>query len=157
MATSTQPPVTRLIQSLRLMPLILLTVMLGACTDPFIVIPGGSLTGDVAATPDSWATVPETVQLETRPDHPYSVNIWAVADEGNLYVATRKAKWISFIVADARVKLRIDGNVYELLAEEVQDARELGQVAMAYSKKYDIDPMDNWVAEGGRVFRLSAR
>ena len=38
--------------------------------------------------PDGWTFTNEvdTVQLETRPGDPYSVNIWCVAIEGALYV-----------------------------------------------------------------------
>ena len=45
---------------------------------PFVLLPGGRLDGSPAPTPSNWSSTSEvdTVQLETRPEDPYSVNIW---------------------------------------------------------------------------------
>jgi hypothetical protein len=94
--------------------------------------------------------VPETVQLETRPAKPYSVNIWALAVGRHLYVATSAegTTWSSFIENDPKVRVRMDESIYELTATSVFDLDERRRVAAAYVTKYDVDPEDNWVAEG---------
>ena len=53
---------------------LLLPLLLAACTDPVVVIPGGQLSGVVAEAPERWTSVADVVQLETRPSDPYSVN-----------------------------------------------------------------------------------
>jgi hypothetical protein len=124
--------------------------LLVGCAEPVMVIPGGRLEGSVTAVPDTWAAVPETVQLETRPAKPYSVNIWALAVGRHLYVATSAegTTWSSFIENDPKVRVRMDESIYELTATSVFDLDERRRVAAAYVTKYDVDPEDNWVAEG---------
>ena len=140
---------------MRITTLILVT-LLTACTDPLVTIPGGKLKGDASAVPESWASVPDVIQLEVRPDKPYSINIWGLVDNSNLYVATVDAKWVPFVAADSNVRVRIDGSVYELTATLVDNSNELTSVAAAYVTKYDNDPADNWV-EKGQVYRLTVR
>ena len=43
---------------------------------PIVMIPGGELSGTPAPVPESWDFTNEvdTIQLETRPEDPYSVN-----------------------------------------------------------------------------------
>ena len=79
--------------------------LLASCSEPVMLLPGGHLSGTVTAVPESWPEVPETVQLETRPADPYSVNIWALAIGRHLYVATSAegTEWSAFIQADPRV------------------------------------------------------
>jgi len=64
----------------RLLIVPFVVVCLAGCSEPFIVFAGGELSGETAAPPDDWSALrdEETFQLETRPEDPYSVNIWAV-------------------------------------------------------------------------------
>lgn len=135
---------------------LLIVPLLVACTDPFVVIPGGRLDGPVSPVPDDWGVVPEVVQFEVRPENPYSVNIWALEDQGNLYVATRNAKWVAFIEADRRVRMRIENNIYELVASRVSETAELERVTEAYIRKYNIDGTESFV-DDGQLFRLTSR
>jgi hypothetical protein len=135
---------------------LLAILCLASCTDPLVMIPGGKLSGEAASVPESWSSVPDTIQFEVRPSNPYSLNIWGVVDNSNLYVATVDAKWVPFVAADADVRVRIDGKLYELNATLVSDADELKAVAAAYVVKYDNDPSDNWV-DTGQAYRLTAR
>ncbi|MBT4162739.1 MAG: hypothetical protein HOC70_12955 [Gammaproteobacteria bacterium] len=129
------------------LPLVLLT----ACADPIVMIPGGKLKGEVTAVPATWVSVPEVVQLETRPADPYSVNIWALTANGNLYFATDKAKWLEYITEDNRVRLRADNAIYELKAIQVTDETEIASLVAAYKRKYDYD-VDGSM---GDAFRLT--
>ena len=116
-----------------------LLIMLTACTDPFISIPGGKLSGASAAAPQTWSALPDVVQLEVRPDNPYSLNIWAVEAAGAIYVATREARWLTFIEQNNQVRLKAGDTVYDLQANRVSDDNELARVSDAYMKKYETD------------------
>ena len=140
----------------------LLVVALGlamAC-EPLYMLPGGTLSGEVASAPDEWsvATGLEVIQLETRLADPYSINIWGAGLGPDLYVATGSGgtTWTEFIARDPRVRVRMGEVIYELSAVQVDDARERAQVAAAYVAKYALDPEDNWVDEG-MVIRLDRR
>ena len=140
---------------MRIVTLILIS-FLASCTDPIITVPGGQLKGNISPVPESWPSVPDVIQFEVRPSKPYSVNIWGLVDNSNLYVATVDAKWVPFVAADSNVRVRIDGLVYELAATLVDNSDELTSVAAAYVTKYDNDPTDNWV-EKGQIYRLTLR
>ena len=136
---------------------VLLGLSLGC--GPVFVFPGGRLSGDVAPAPADWAFTDavDTVQLETRPADPYSVNIWGTAAGGAFYVAGRgDSRWIQNAAADPAVRLRVDGTVYELRAVPVDDDAELGGLLAAMKKKYDFEP-DPEDRASSRAFRLEPR
>ena len=58
--------------------LLLLAFSMGC--GPFLLLPGGELEGTSVPTPADWSFLADisTVQIETRPEDPYSVNIWVV-------------------------------------------------------------------------------
>lgn len=133
---------------------------LAGCGRPFVLLPGGALEGATSPLPASWAFTDEvdTIQLETRPDEPYSVNIWVIALDAHLYVhagASRSA-WIENMEADPRVRLRAEGKIYELAAARVTDQTEFTRFADAYEKKYDRRPRNENIGEV-YLFRLGAR
>lgn len=130
-----------------------------AC-DPLVMIPGGELSGETRSVPDDWSfsDAVETVQLETRPEDPYSVNIWGVGVEGDFYIASGKPDnaWAGHIAVDDRVRLRIDETIYEMRAErdDTPEARE--RFLSAAKVKYDFEP-DSEEASDAILFRLVAR
>ena len=129
-----------------------------ACSEPFVTIPGDELAGRALDPPTEWHDVPDTIQLETRPVDPYSINIWGVGVGPDLYVATSAdgTTWTGFLEADDSVRVRLDDRIYSLQATEVGDAAERNRVAAAYAEKYDVDPGDGWVIEG-MIIRLDRR
>ncbi|MGI9431337.1 MAG: hypothetical protein ACR2PQ_03940, partial [Myxococcota bacterium] len=139
---------------------ILLLLTLGtACGGPLVMIPGGSLAGPVEAAPDSWAFTDahDDVQLEARPGDPYSVNVWGVAARDSFYVAgSTDNRWAGYIIADPRVRLRVDGTVYELSATATDDPAELDAFLAAVKKKYDFEP-DEEQRASSTLFRLGPR
>jgi len=135
--------------------LALLLTLVG-CTDPLISVPGGKLNGEPTAAPASWSSVPDVIQLETRPDDPYSVNIWALVKSGNLYLATENARWLAHIKADDRVRVRIDGMLYALRAEQVTEVEEMNRLAAAYREKYEYE-IESTSFASANAFRLVAR
>lgn len=133
---------------------------LAACGGPFVVLPGGALDGPVVATPVDWSFSDEvsTVQLETRPSDPYSVNIWAVGIGDVLYVhaGDNRSTWVENMEADPRVRLRIDGPIYELAATRVTGQPEFDRFSDAWEQKYGGRPGNENVAEA-YLFRLAPR
>ncbi len=135
-------------------------VVLAAC-EPMFVLAGGALSGIERPLPTDWdfAQGVNTVQLETRPADPYSVNVWGVGLGSNFYVAASDGAdswWTQAIEADPHVRLRIDEHVYPLAARRVDDGIELAEVVEAYVSKYDVDPEDSFVRNAW-VYRLGAR
>ena len=131
---------------------------LSGCSEPFVTIPGGELSGQESEPPAQWAEVPDTIQLETRPSDPYSVNVWSVGIGPDLYIATSAdgTNWSGFIAEDDRVRARLRQHVHALRAVPVTDAAERRRVAEAYAAKYEVDAGEGWVADGS-VFRLDRR
>lgn len=142
-------------------PLVLLAVVsLSGCSEPFIVFAGGKLSGTVEPPPDDWSALKreETFQLETRPEDPYSVNIWAVGIGHDVYIGTGPdgTRWSTYIEQDPRVRLRVGNTLYPLLAHKVTDPEERRKVASAYAEKYDLNRDQNWLKDA-LVFRLDRR
>ena len=149
--------------------------VLAACGGPLGPLAGGELSGQTAEPPAQWNAVPETIQLEVRPDDPYSVNLWSVSIGPHLYVATDPdgSTWNTLVQADAHVRARIAGTVYPLRAVVVQDADERERVTVAYLRKYGDEPGDSEFAPvrergqeamqhaldntTGTIYRLQAR
>ena len=121
---------------------IVVIVALTGC-DPMGPLPGGALAGDLNTLPDDWAMVEEieTVQLETNPDDPYSVNLWVVSLDSGLYIAAGggETRWSKQISIDPEVRLRINHKIYELRASSVDNNEELEEVRRAYVDKYAME------------------
>lgn len=138
--------------------LVLLLLVLGC--GPFVLIPGGELSGGVTEVPNDWSFTKEisTVQLESRPSDPYSVNIWATGVGKDLYLhaGANRANWVEYIEADPRVRLLIEDKIYELRATRVEDPAEFKRFADAYEEKYARRPRNENVREV-YLMRLEAR
>lgn len=147
--------------TIRAFALSLLAALLLIGCGPLVMIPGGELSGEVKPAPGDWAFTDavETFQLETRPDDPYSVNVWAVAANGAVYVASgggASAGWAQHIAEDPRVRLRVEDAIYELRAAQTTDEAELDTFLAAAQKKYDFEPKPEQ-REEAVLFRLTPR
>ncbi|NNL64997.1 MAG: hypothetical protein HKP30_02015, partial [Myxococcales bacterium] len=110
-----------------LVGVVLVALAIG-CGGPFLVFPGGALRGEPATAPvTNWSFVSDRfVDLETRPDDPYSVELNYVVRDGALYIDPAEGKrWLDHIRADPRVKVRFGGVVYPLRAVLVGRPGEL--------------------------------
>ena len=134
---------------------IMIAIVLSACTEPLVTIPGGRLKGEVASPLASWDAVDDVVQLEMQPTDPYSVNVWAVTTGGQLYVGTGNTRWAVMLSADPAVRFKSGGKVYELTAETVHAESELAAIRQAYADKYDYTITND--GEDMRVYRLANR
>lgn len=144
---------------LPLVCLVLSASFLLACEGPTAVFPGGALSGPVKEAPASFAFARDagTVQLETRPDDPYSVNIACAVVGDALYVSAgdNRAEWVDNMEANPLVRLRIRGDVYPLRAERVTDDAEMRAFADEWTKNsWARDPTK---LDEAWVYRLSAR
>ena len=146
-----------------------------ACGGPLGPIAGGKLDGPVATPPAQWTAVPDAIQLEARPDDPYSVNLWSVGIGPHLYVSTGPdgSDWTGLVQADGRVRVRVHEAVYVLQAILVDDPQERQQVVEAYERKYGSTADDDsagWFGirerrrtamrsamDAGRIYRLTPR
>lgn len=139
---------------------LLVLVSIAGCSEPFIVFAGGELSGEERTPPDDWSLLrdEETFQLETRPDDPYSVNIWAVGIGRDAYIGTGPdgTRWSGHIDANPQVRLRVGEVVYPLLARPVTNTDERRAVAHRYAEKYGMDQDENWLADA-LVYRLDRR
>ena len=149
---------------MRTIPALLLAWLLAApivaCNGPFVLLPGGALEGSTAPTPESWAFTDEvkTIQLETRPADPYSVNIWVIALGEHIYVhaGANRSEWVEHMEADPNVRLRVEDSIYELAAARVETQDEFDRFSDAYEEKYGRRPRNENVEEA-YLFRLGAR
>jgi len=127
---------------------------------PILVMPGGALSGTAAPAPGDWAWTDEvsTIQLETRPEDPYSVNIWVVAKDDTLFVHAGKNRsaWVENMEADPAVRVRIGEKIFEMTASRVEDQKEFDAFADGYEKKYSTRPRNEKVDEA-YLFRLVSR
>ncbi len=145
--------------ALPLLVLLLASPVVG-CGGPFVLLPGGALEGETVPLPDGWAFTDEfkTIQLETLPADPYSVNIWVTAAGESLYVhaGASRATWVENMEKDPKVRLRVEDEIYELAAARVTGQDEFDRFSDAYEKKYGRRPRNGNVAEA-YLFRLGAR
>ena len=126
--------------------------------------PGGPLWGDPVAEPvEDWtfADGSEQMQLETRPESPYSVTVWCIVQAGRLYVPAGKPqgkRWVRYLLEDERVRVRVGGELYLARAVRVSEPEERRAVVEAYMSKYNVpDPDDRAAPREVWFFRIDPR
>jgi hypothetical protein len=130
-----------------------LAILAGGCScGPFLLLPGGKLDGSVKPTPASFALPGnrDTIQLETRPEDPYSVNVSGAVVDGKLYVSAgdKPSGWAKNIEASPLVRARLAGDVYELRARRVTDRAELQAFSVVWTMEHLLARSDA-VAKSG--------
>jgi hypothetical protein len=109
------------------------------CNGPFVLLPGGALDGETRPSPADWTFAGDygTCQLETRPADPYSVNIAFTVLDGRLYInaGDTETRWVRNITENPRVRLRLDGVLYELRAERVSAPAEIAAFGEAWTSQ----------------------
>ena len=110
---------------------------------PIGPIPGGRLAGRVSAVPASWESLQPygTLQLESRPEAPYSVNVWGAGIGRSFYVACRPdSRWLPYVLENPQVRLRIHGTVYELSATRSESPELREQLFRQLLERYGWTP-----------------
>ena len=105
-----------------------LLLALAGCGGPLGIIPGGELSGSEATASDWSEVVSEsgTLDLETRPEDPYSVRIGFVLRDGRIYIDPAEERaWYQNLEADPSVRVRIGDRIYRARAVPVTDPTEL--------------------------------
>lgn len=129
--------------------LTLLLCVLGC--GPFVLLPGGALEGTKRPVPEDWAFLADTgtVQIETRPSDPYSVNLWAteLGPVVYLHAGANRTAWIEHLEVDPNLRMRVGDALYELRALRVETQAEFDRFAAAYDAKYGVRPRNEDVAE----------
>jgi hypothetical protein len=134
--------------------------VLAACSGPCVLLPGGALDGETKPVPADWAFAGDfgTMQLETNPAEPYSVNIAYTFVDGVFYInaGDTETQWVKHIAADPRVKARIDGVLYEMRAVRVGDEAEIARFGEAWTDQsmFRRDPAE---LDEVWLYRLVAR
>ena len=109
--------------------LLALAVGAGGCGGgPFLIFPGGALSGEVVTdTPHDWSFASDAfVDLETRPSQPYSVELNYVLTDGQLFIDPAEGRtWFDHIREDPRVRVRFGDRVYLATAVLVGKPGEL--------------------------------
>ena len=107
------------------------------------ILAGGPFLGSASeqAVGDwSFTDAKPLIAIETRgPLFRHTVTILCTAADGRLYVMARHAprkRWVQNLAEDPRVRLRIDGELYEGRAVRVTEAAESAAVARAFLRKY---------------------
>ena len=124
--------------------MVCLSLLIAGCL-PLGPLPGGRLSGTPTPPPPDWASVPDyrTVQLETRPSDPYSINVWGFGSGPYFYIACRPTSgWLPYIQADPNVRLRIHDAVYELRAQRTESPADFDRYVDAMKARYDWAPSD---------------
>lgn len=128
---------------------------------PTFVFPGGALEGEPQPPPASWSFAADisTIQLETRPGDPYSVNISCAVANDQLYISAGDSytQWVENMDADPRVRVRIDGVLYDLRAERVTDPEEMRAFGIAWTAKLGFIGRDPTKLDEAFVYRLGPR
>lgn len=146
--------------------LIVFITLIASCGGPIGPLSGGALSGESAPAPSDWgfARDVETAQLETRPQDPYSVNIWIGVLDGALYVPTSlilgderptERAWVQHVEADPEVRIRIDGKIYAGQARRVQNPDIVSAVKALMLAKYEEEATPH--SDGAWVYEITAR
>lgn len=143
----------------RLRSYLLLAPLILSC-GPVVGIPGGSLSGTVRPVPADWAFSDEvsTIQIETNPGDPYSVNVWCIGIGPRLYVAGSRSgsTWVDNLRTDPRARVRMGSDLYELTAIETEDEKERNAYVEALVAKYEWE-LDAEQQADATLFRLEPR
>jgi hypothetical protein len=111
---------------------------------PLGPFPGGALSGQLATgqSPD-WAGVGATVELQIRPERPWSLHTYAIPHRGELYVPSFFASqrcWVPLALADPRVVVRVGDRLYARRIERVSDPALRTELIAAMAKRHGYPP-----------------
>lgn len=111
---------------------------------PLGPIPGPGLPGSVIHEPvGDWSFVDaiKVVQLEACGQDPYSVHTWLTRMDDRVYVfaGSEESSWVQCIGRDPRVRVGIDGRIYERRAVRVEDLGTKHAFLTAMRSKYEGD------------------
>lgn len=94
-----------------------------ACQSPVLIFSGGTLSGPVGDTDSfTFAAQYKLLQLEVRPEDPYSVNLRVLMHDNQLYIdAAEHRRWHKYLKLNHDVRIKLGGSVYRATAVRVSD------------------------------------
>ncbi len=108
---------------------------------PVTLIPGGALSGETAPPPADWsfATASQYVDVESRARAlPYSTTTWFMVHEGRLHLLLPSVfgdGLMRRIEEDPRVRVRVDGKVYDQRAVRVDRDGDVGPLLAPLTRR----------------------
>ncbi len=127
---------------------VFVAVLLLGCLSPQDRRPGLMLPGRVIAAPADWAFTDEhrEIAVQVKPPYfiPHSVTVWCGSLDGRLYLAARDPEtknWPGWVDRDPRVRIGIDGSLYDGRLVDVTDAAEVAAISARYQAKYGLAEM----------------
>ena len=136
-----------------------LSLLLIASCAEYLPLSGGALEGPLSATPSSWEGVAadNIIQLETRAEQPYSVNLWTVIVDGDLHIfaGDNYATWVAHIENNPAVRLQSEAGLYAFKAQRVTDEAHFKLFSQAWEGKYGAPPKNERVDQTF-LFRLTS-
>jgi hypothetical protein len=93
---------------------------------PVAIFPGGAFQSD-EGTATSWAfaSAYPTLELELRPEAPYSVALGFVMRDDKIYIDPLEGRqWFEYLKANQDVRVRFEDTVYKATAVLVEDEAE---------------------------------
>lgn len=146
--------------------LVLVLAALFGGAGPLAFLPGGVLWGERRTPPADWSFTDAVreVQLQTHVGPlPWSVTTWVLSSQGELFIGASECDrvWTRQVRADPRIRLRVQGVVYEMQARAENDRGVGARLAPVLLQKYlgIASESANWV-EGestGCMFRILPR
>ena len=128
---------------------------------PLGPIPGGRLVGPVNPDPAAdWSNLEKVIELEIRPEKPWSLSIWNAVLDGELYVPSAsgaRRRWPPVALADPRVRVRTHAQIYERRIEKVTDPALRKRIGAAIATRYGFEPPADPEADTTWYFHLGPR
>ncbi|MFT4676468.1 MAG: hypothetical protein ACJAX5_001237 [Patiriisocius sp.] len=139
---------------------IILVVLLSACSRENIPFSSGALTGQPTEHPASWVEVAsaEIIQLETKGDEPYSVNLWVIGKQDWMYIyaGDNYSTWAEHLESNPMARLEVEGKLYGVQATRVTDQAEFEKFAEDWDAKYGSTNPQGLNVSDVWLFRLAA-
>lgn len=93
---------------------------------PLGPIPGGRMSGPVVdpAEPLDWNGIEREIEIEVRPEQPWSLTVWRAVVDGDLYIPSgggAQRRWTQVAIADPRVRVRSQGRIREGCLVRIED------------------------------------
>jgi len=108
--------------------ILVMLISVAGCGGPFLVFPGGALSGEVVTEPvDDWSFAEDTfIDVEFRSPEPYSVELNYIVRDGMLYLDPAEGRtWFEYLKADPELRVRFGDEVYPVTAVLVGKPGEL--------------------------------
>jgi hypothetical protein len=127
---------------------------------PLGPIPGGAFQGSADPGPPDWSNLDGVIELEIRPEKPWSLSVWNAVLDGELYVPSARGasrRWTSVALADPRVRVRANGKIHERRIELVTDPAMRRRIGEAIAERYGLEDSDESDLESTWFFHIAPR